>query len=215
MKAGLYIAIAMVVGALLAQLLLTDPGYVAIRFAGYLMEMSAITFALALIALYFLLRLALKALRARRLWSEAQAQRRQDRARRSLAQSLLQMSEGNWAAAEETVSRSAREAETPAAHYLVAARAADLQGESERRDEWINRALDASGNERAPALITQAEMLLKHKQFHAALTALEQLQHSDPSNPRALLLLARVHRQAGNWQALAALEPAVDRKSVV
>src|SRR4051812_4514041 len=191
MKAGLYIALAMIGGALLAPLLLTDPGYVAIRFAGYLIEMSAITFVLALVAAYFLLRLALKTLRARRLWREARVQRRQERARRSLSQGLLQMAEGNWSAAEETVSRSAREAETPAAHYLVAARAADLQGASERADGWINRALDVSGSERAPALITQAELHLKHKQFQAALIALEQLQHSDPSNTRALLLLAR------------------------
>jgi HemY protein len=209
MKAGLYIAAALIAGALLAHLLLADPGYVAIRFAGYLIEMSAVTFALAAVAIYFLFRLTVRAFRARRLWREAQAQRRQERARRSLARGLLQMSEGNWAESEETLTRSAREAEMPAAHYLVAARAADLQGASERRDDWINRALDASGSERAPALIMQAEMHLKHKQYQAALAALEQLEHSHQSNARAVLLQARIYRQTGNWQALAALEPRI------
>ncbi|MFL6620124.1 MAG: heme biosynthesis HemY N-terminal domain-containing protein [Povalibacter sp.] len=209
MKAGLYIAVALIAGALLAQLLLADPGYVALRFAGYFIEMSAITFVLSLFALYLLIRLASKALKARRLWREAQIQRRQERARRSLARGLLEMSEGNWAASEETLIRSAREAESPAAHYLVAARAADLQGASERRDEYINRALDASGHERAPALVMQAEMHLKHKQFQAALAALEQLDASGQANVRAVLLMARIYRQTGDWNSLAALEPRI------
>jgi len=209
MKAGLYIAAALIVGALLAHVLLADPGYVAIRFAGYLIEMSAITFALVMIAAYFLLRLTIKAFRARRLWREAQVQRRQDRARRSLARGLLEMSEGNWAESEETLTRSARDAEMPAAHYLVAARAADLQGASDRRDDWINRALDVSGSERAPALIMQAEMHLKHKQYQAALAALKQLEQSHSANARAVLLQARIYRQTGDWQALAALEPRI------
>ena len=207
MKAGLYIALALLLGALLAQLLLSDPGYVAIRFAGVLIEMSAITFVLALIALYFLVRVALKATRARQLWREAQLQRRQERARRSLAQGLLQMAEGEWDASEETLIRSAHEAEMPAAHYLVAARAADLQGASERRDEYINRALDTPGAPRAPALIMQAEMHLKHKQYQAALAALQQLEAHGESNARAVLLMARIYRQTGDWQALQGLVP--------
>ena len=46
MRGGLYIAAAAILGALLANLLLADPGYVAIRFAGRLVEMSAVTFLL-------------------------------------------------------------------------------------------------------------------------------------------------------------------------
>jgi HemY protein len=207
MKTGLYIAVALLAGAVLAQLLLADPGYVAIRFAGFLIEMSAITFVIALVALYFLIRIALKGVRARRLWRAAQLQRRQERARRSLAQGLLQMAEGEWDASEETLIRSAHEAEIPAAHYLVAARAADLQGASERRDEYINRALDAAGAERAPALVMQAEMHLKHKHYQAALAALQQLEAHGQSNARAVLLLARIYRQTGDWQSLQELEP--------
>ena len=119
MKTGLYIAAALIGGALLAHLLLADPGYVAIRFAGHLIEMSAVTFIAAVDRLRtFLIRWLLKLISARRLWREAQLQRRQDRARRSLARGLLEMSEGEWAASEETLDSSARDAESPAAHYL-------------------------------------------------------------------------------------------------
>lgn len=207
MKTGIYIAIALICGALLAHLLLADPGYVAIRFAGHLIEMSAITFVLLAIAAFFLIRWLWSLVNARRLWREAQEQRRQDRARRSLARGLLEMSEGEWSASEQTLINSARDAESPAAHYLVAARAADLQGATQRRDELIAKALEISADRRAPALIMQAEMHLKHKQFQAALETLHQLEASGESNVRGTILTARILRQIGDWEKLQALEP--------
>src|SRR5690606_35149719 len=110
--------------------------------------------------------------------------------------------EGNWEAAETTLTRHVREAECPAAHYLTAARAAELQGAAHRRDEYLARALEVSGERRAPALIMQAELLLKHKQLAAALATLEQLEATNEQNARGLLLLARVYRQMGDWQKL-------------
>jgi HemY protein len=207
MKGGLYIAAAAIVGALLANILLGDPGYVALRFAGHLIEMSAVTFLLLLIAAYFLVRLTIRLISARRLWKQAQNERRYERARRSLARGVLELSQGDWETAETTLTRNAREAESPTAHYLVAARAADLQGAPKRRDEWLTRALETSTQTRAPALIMQAEMHLKHKQVQAALATLEQLEARGEMNAHGLLLLARVHRQTGAWQELQALEP--------
>lgn len=207
MKRGLYIAAALIGSALLAHFLLADPGYVAVRFAGYLFELSAVTFALALAGAYFLLRMGSKAINARRLWRENQVQRRQDRARRSLARGVLEMSAGEWAASEETLMRSVRDTESPAAHYLVAARAAELQGAMQRRDEWLSKALEAGGEQRVAALIMQAEVHLKHKQLPLALAALTQLESTGEQNSRGLLLLARIYRQLGDWQQLQALEP--------
>ena len=207
MKGGLYIAAALIGGALLAHFLLADPGYVALRFAGYLIELSAVTFVLGLVGAYFLIRLLVKALNARRLWREGQIQRRQDRARRSLARGLVEMSAGEWAASEDTLTRTVRDSEYPAAHYLVAARAAELQGATQRRDEWLTKALDVAGDQRVAAVIMQAEMHLKHKQLQAALTTLDQLEASGEQNSRGLLLLARIYRQLGDWQRLRALEP--------
>lgn len=207
MKTGLYIALALLAGALLAHFLLADPGYVAVRFGETLIEMSGITFVLALIAGYFMLRLVLRLVRARRLWRESQQERKFQKARRSLARGLLEMSEGEWAAAEDTLSRSARDAEQPAAHYLVAARAAELQGARQRRDDWLARALDIASERRAPILIMQAELLLKHQQLDAALATLEQLDNCGEQNARGLLLLARIYRQTGAWEKLQALEP--------
>jgi HemY protein len=206
-KSGLYVAGALIVGALLANFLLSDPGYVAFRLGDRLIEMSAVTLTLVLIAAYFLVRLLIKLVRARQLWKAAQEERRLERARRGLARGILELSEGNWETAEDTLARSARESEVPAAHYLVAARAAELQGAARRRDDLLAKALEASADQRAAVLIMQAELHLKHKQVEAALTALNQLDSGGGLNAHGLLLLARIHRQTGNWQALQALEP--------
>lgn len=207
MRGGLYIAAAAILGALLANLLLADPGYVALRFAGQLVEMSAVTFLLLLVGAYFAVRLIARAISARQLWRRNQEQRRLERARRSLGQGLLELSEGEYDAAEKTLTRYARDAENPVAHYLVAARAADLQGAAQRRDELLARALENSTDRRAPVLIMQAEIHLKHKQLASALATLEQLEASGESNARGLLLLSRVHRQTGQWQRLLEIEP--------
>jgi HemY protein len=207
MRSGLIIAAAMIIAGLVGNILLGDPGYVALRFAGRLIEMSAITFAVLLVAAYFGVRLLIRLIRARRSWKATQEARRHERARRSLAQGLLELSEGNWETAETTLTRHVREAENPVAHYLSAARAADLQGAAQRRDEWLARALEVAGGRRAPVLIMQAEVHLKHKQLQAALATLEQLEAAQEQNARGLLLLARAYRQSGDWQKLQALEP--------
>ena len=207
MKGGLYFAAALLVGALLANFLLADPGYVALRFAGYLVEMSAVTFALLLLGAYLAVRLIVRAVDARQLWRQSQRERHQERARRSLARAILEMAEGRWDTAEITATRYVRESDHATAHYLMAARAAELQGSVQRRDDWLARALDTSAESHAPALIMQAELLLKHKQLEAAQTALEQLEMRGEQNARGLLLLARVYRQTGNWKKLQAIEP--------
>ncbi|HEY8539277.1 MAG TPA: heme biosynthesis HemY N-terminal domain-containing protein [Steroidobacteraceae bacterium] len=207
MKIALYVAAALLCGAALAQFLLADPGYVALRFGDTLIEMSGVSFVLAAILAYVLIRLVARMIRARRLWREAQEERRLQRARRSLARGILEMSEGDWAAAETTLTRSAHDAEEPAAHYLVAARAAELQGAHDRRDDLLARALDKAGDRRAPILIMQAELLIKHQKLDAALATLEQLDNCGEQNARGLMLLARIYRQTGQWEKLQALEP--------
>jgi HemY protein len=207
MKKGIYLAIALAGGALLSQLLLSDPGYVAIRFAGRLVEMSVVVLAVLLAAGYAAVRLLLKLIKARRLWQQSHDQRRQERARRGLARGLLEMAEGNWQASEETLLYSAHLAEVPVAHLLVAARAAELQGAWQRRNELLARALEASHDKQAPVLILQAELHLKHGEGAAARAVLEQLETRGEQNQRGLALLARVYEQDGEWQKLAELEP--------
>jgi HemY protein len=206
-KRSVYLILALLAGALLASALRIDAGYVAISFLGVLVEMSVITLILLVLAAYFALWLLIRTLRARKLRREAQVARRQQRARNDLARGVLELAEGNWPTAEITVTRSARENAQPVVNYLIAARAADLQGAHERRAGWLRMAREAAPAEVAPVLVTQAEIQLKHKQLDAARTTLQELDASGQQNPRGLLLLARLYRQLGQFEKLRALEP--------
>ena len=160
-----------------------------------------------LLLIYAVLRLGIRLLRSRRRSTEERTLRQRERGQQQLAKGLTELSAGEWLAAEQTLTRSALGATHPLLHYLAAARAAELQGAVQRRDEWLTKALDVAPEQRAAVHVTQAEMLLRHNQLAAALTTLEQLDASGHQNSRGLSLLARIYRQHGNWQQLKLLEP--------
>jgi HemY protein len=133
--------------------------------------------------------------------------RRQARARDDLDRAVLEMAAGRWKDSEDLATRNAATAVSPVTHWLLAARAAELQGAVERRNEWLARAREASADEPGPVLVTAAEMNLKHGALDAALEALQTLEKLGSLNPRALLLLARVLRSRGDFDRLHDLEP--------
>ncbi len=206
MKRGMYVALALLIGGILATLLLSDPGRVVVSVNGYLLEMSLPMAVLLLLAIYAAVRLGVRMLRARRRNTEERAARQRERSQQQLAQGLTELSAGEWATAEQTLTRSAFGASHPLVHYLAAARAAELQGAAKRRDEWLAKALDVAPEQRAAIHIPQAEMLLRHNQLAAALTTLEQLDASGHQNARGLSLLARIYRQQGDWRKLKLME---------
>jgi HemY protein len=193
--------------ALIAQLFLADAGYVAVHAGSILIETSLPGAVLVLIALYFAVRGIVKVVRAPALMRLAAENRKRERARRSLVQGLLELSAGKWAQAEATLTAHVHEASSPVAHFLAAARAAELMGSRQRCDEWLSEALKADPSNPAPALITQAELYLKRNQIAQAAAILRDLHARDPRNERALELLARVYRQTSDWQQLQALTP--------
>jgi len=206
-RRSLLLVLALVLGTVLANALLPENGYVAISFRGYLVEMSVPTLALCLL----LALLVLHALQWLARWPAAQRARRLEqrraRARADLDRGLLEMSAGRWADSEVTLARAARDAAEPAVHYLAAARAADLQGQRDRRDAWLGLAREAVADDPAPALITIAEMNIKDGNTAAALEALASLEQLGSLGARGLLLLARVYRLRGDFELLRQLEP--------
>ena len=120
---------------------------------------------------------------------------------------MLDLAAGNWKRSEELLTRSAGDAESAVVNYLVAARAADLQDAVARRDEWLARAQEAGPEERAPALVTLAEMQMRRGQHEAALATLEQLDASGDLNSRGLELMARLSQKLGRGELLRNLGP--------
>ncbi len=207
MRGSLLTAAALVGGGLLAHAVLDDPGYVAVSVGRALFETTVPVFLLLLLGLYFLARTLIESLTARARLAALRSERRKRRARDDTQRGLLDLAAGRWRSAEELLSRSATEADSAAANYLVAARAADLQDAVERRDEWLARAQEAAPGERAAALITLAEMQMRRGQDTAALQTLEQLDASGDLNSRGLELMARLCQKLGRGEQLRALGP--------
>ena len=104
-----------------------DPGYAMISFGEWSIETSLAFFVIVLImsflAFYALLRLSV------RLWQTpgqtlaAHRRRLHNKARRLFELGSRQMAAGQWITAEKTLLKGAEHSETPALHYLSAARA--------------------------------------------------------------------------------------------
>jgi HemY protein len=207
MKGAVVIAIALVAGGLAAHLLLADPGYVAIRLGRSLFETTLPVFVLLLAGLYLLTRGIVGAFTARERLTARRLERRRQRARADTQRGLLDLAAGRWKSAEDLLTRAAPDADSPAANYLVAARAADLQDAVDRRDDWLGRAQEQAPDERAAALVTLAEMQMRRGQDDAAMQTLEQLDASGDMNSRSLELLARLYQKLGKGEQLRALAP--------
>jgi HemY protein len=207
MKGAAIAALALLAGGLLAHLWLSDPGYVAIRLGRSLLETTLPIFVLLLAGGYVLAGALDRAFASRRRIAQLRAERRRRRARADTQRGLIELAAGQWRSAEELLSRAAPDADSPAANYLVAARAADLLDATDRRDEWLSRAQEDAPGARAAALVTLSEMQMRRGQDEAALQTLEQLDASGDLNSRGLELMARLCQKLGRREQLRQLGP--------
>ncbi len=211
MRFGVWALAALTLGAFAAHFVLQDRGYVLINFRSYVVEMSVPGLVLTLVALYALIRgLATIGKLPRRLGG-ALAERRLRRSGTDLTRGLVHMIEGDWARGERLLTQRLKDSDAPLVNYVLAARAAHLQGAYERRDEWLKLAHDESPNGEAAVLLIQAELQLDAGQHEQALATLNRLTRLRPDHPGALGLLARVYEATHDQPGLTALLPRLDR----
>ena len=142
MKFGLIVIVALILSALVAHVVLQDPGYVVITIRGYLIEMSVPVLLALIISLIILIWLAAKLVRAPRKLGEAAARFRSGRAGQRLTRGMIEVAEGNFAKGEKLLARTAHKSDAPLLNYLQAARAAHLLGQHDRRDNWLRQAYE-------------------------------------------------------------------------
>jgi HemY protein len=207
MRVGLFVVVALFLGAFAAHFLLQDRGYVLINFRNYTVEMSVPGLLLVLTAAYLAVRAVAAVWRAPWRVGGALADRRTRRAGGRLTRGLMHIAEGDWAKGERLLTRSASSSEAPLVNYLMAARAAQLQGSRERRDEWLELAYQQLPRAEKTVLLTQAELQLDDGQYQQALATLEHVRKSHPNHPVALALSARACSALGDDERLAELLP--------
>ncbi|MCU7850592.1 MAG: heme biosynthesis protein HemY [Candidatus Thiodiazotropha sp. (ex Monitilora ramsayi)] len=210
--------------ALLAAVVVTlwvkqDNGYVLIGYGQWTIEGSLALFTLAVMALFLVLHVAIRMLS--RLWrmpervAEWRQKRRNQRARRSLTRGLVELAEGRWKVAERHLTRHAEQSETPLLNYLAAARAAQLQDEHGRRDDYLHLAHESMPSADVAVGLTQAELQLAHQQYEQALATLMHVRALSPKHSYVLKLLKKLYENLGEWQNLEEILPDLKRRHVI
>ncbi|MEL6948752.1 MAG: heme biosynthesis HemY N-terminal domain-containing protein [Pseudomonadota bacterium] len=207
MRLAIIIVVALALGTFGAHFLMADPGYVVIDFRGYIIEMS-VPVLLALLLLTLLAAwLLVKLWRAPRRLGEAAANFQGKRAGKRFTQGLIEIAEGNYARGEKLLTRGAGKADAPLLNYLAAARAAQLQNEDSRRDNWLKLAWEQQPEASSAILLTQAELQIAHGQHELAQATLKRLDEEEKGRGQAVVLLARLYADLGDWRALGELLP--------
>jgi HemY protein len=207
MKFGAWVVATLILGAVGAHLLFADPGYVVINIRGWLIEMSVPILLAAILAVMLALWLAWELLQAPKKLGEKAGEFRARRAGHQFTKGLIQVAEGNFSRGEKLLTRGVNRADAPLLNYLAAARAAQLQGDAERRDKWLRLAYDETPDAAHAVLLTQAELQLAAEEYEQALATLRRLMEDAPNHSQALYLLGRLYRELEDWDHLGELLP--------
>ncbi|MEO1596581.1 MAG: heme biosynthesis HemY N-terminal domain-containing protein [Pseudomonadota bacterium] len=207
MKLAIVIVLALALSTFGAHFLMADPGYVVIDFRGYIIEMSVPVLLALMLLVLFGVWLLVKLWRAPRRLGEAAASFQGKRAGKRFTQGLIEVAEGNYARGEKLLTRGAGKADAPLLNYLAAARAAQLQNEDGRRDNWLKLAWEQQPEASSAILLTQAELQIAHGQHELAQATLKRLDEEEKGRGQAVVLLARLYADLGDWRALGDLLP--------
>lgn len=178
------------VGALLAQLLLQDPGYVLVRYRGSdyttTVAMGLLMLLAAAVGFWVLWKVLTLPLRSWRGMRD-----RQSRAR--LSEGLSALHHGQYARAEKLLAQAAEDGNSEAIARIAAARAADARGDGVAAQQQLDALADRHPASRA---IATAELALAQHRPTDALVALD-APAAQPLPPRGLALRAEALAVSG------------------
>src|SRR5688572_3689844 len=176
MRVGAAAVLAVLLGAFAAHFLLVDRGYVLVNFGGYVVEMSVPGLVIVLALAYLLVRALVAVARAPRRWRASRERQMLERRDSDLTAGLTQLIEGNWKRSERLLTKGLKHADAPLANYLLAAHAAQLQGASDRRDQWLELAQGIGEEAARSAQLTRAQLQLQAGDAAAAVATLKALE---------------------------------------
>ncbi len=219
MKLLIIIALALVVGAGIIWVAEFEPGFVLLKYGNWSLETSLIVFIVAFLVLlvvgYMILRTLVFAKKAPQKLAVWQSSRRHKRASQALTRGLITLEEGRWAEAERLLVRHASNSDTPLLHYLAAARAAQKQGASERRDNYLRLAHETTEGADVAVGVVQAELQLAANQKEQALATLQHLRDVSPKHPYVLQLLQKIYADMNEWQSVQEVLPDLRKQHVL
>jgi len=198
-----------------------SPGLVVITFAGWRVDiplwLAVVLVTLSLFAIHYvglLLGGMINTPYYLKNWSK---RFRVTRSKQLTHKGFIAFVEGNFTKAEKWLAKGAPGSDNPWLGYLFAAKAAQLQGESKRRDHYIQLAQVDEVKEHTEMAIglTHAELDLEKGQYAESITALQILDQKSPNHPQVLRLLQLNYFESKNWPALADLLPTLKHASLL
>lgn len=211
MKWLIFGLLALVLSVSIALVALPDPGYILIGYGNYSIETTLIVFLIVMGIAYLLLR-ALAGLwqvpgRVRH-WGH----RRHDvRFRALYNEAVMELVDGRIERAERRFGRLSRFPEAPLEVYLSAARAASRLDAGNRRDAYLQLALQRHPQAEVAIALVQTELLLAQSQLEQAQTTITRLQDLAPHSNAVLRLRMHLYLKQQDWQHLRDLLPQLKR----
>ncbi|HEX9627531.1 MAG TPA: heme biosynthesis HemY N-terminal domain-containing protein [Acidiferrobacterales bacterium] len=219
MKLLVIVLLALFVSASLTLVALDNPGYVLIAREPWSVEMSLAVFlvllAIAVVVLSFFWHGLVFLWNTPREVAHWRRARRSQRSREAMSLGLVNLAERNWVQAEKQVVADIHSSPSPFMNYLVAAYAAQGQGNSEKRDEYLALAHEAAPDQGLTTGMAQAHLQLAARQYERALATLTQLRTLHPKNLAVLELLARCYRELDDWDSLVNLIPELRKRKAL
>lgn len=219
MKLLIIIAVGLLVGAGMMWVAEFEPGYVLVQYAGWSVETSLIVFSVAFVLLvvagYMALRSLVLVKQTPKKYTSWRSTRRHQRAAKALTRGLIALEEGRWPDAERLLLRHAGNSETPLLHYLAAARAAQKQNASGRRDNYLSLAHQTTKGADIAVGVVQAELQLASDQKEQALATLQHLRELSPKHPYVLQLLQKLYSETNQWQEVHDVLPDLRKRHVL
>ena len=195
------------------------PGFVMVRFLDWTVEttlwFASVALLVLVVALYYAVRFLRGLLRLPDTLHNRSVNRRHVKARKFLNQGLIDLAEGRFAQGEQQLMRQVNASDSPLVHYLGAARAAQLQGKHDERDNYLKAAHEASPDAELAIGVTQAELQLAAGQNEQALATLSHLHGVAPRHDHVTRLLARAYRETGDWSSLVGILPDLRRRKLL
>ncbi len=185
-------------------LLSRDSGRVVFTFGEWTVQSSLSLFVLVLflllIASYFLLRFISGIIHMPDNVARWRKHRRYRKSEQYLSRGFLSLMEGNWKEAERRFSRGSKYASHPALNYLLAARAAQQQGQVARRDRYLRLAYENGDTAGVAVGLTQAELQMDQHQTEQAYATLRHLASEAREQDQVKLMMLETSSELKDWR---------------
>lgn len=207
-----------IVGVAIALIARQDTGYVLITREPWVIETSLTMFILltllGFVLMYGVIRFIVNAWGLSGRMHHWQRVRHVQRARKNLNMGLLELAHRHWPKAEKLLLKNIKDSDTPLINYLAAASAAQEQGDTKKRDDYLQKAHESMPEAEVAIGITQADLQLRHGQLEQALATLMHLRSVAPKHAHVLKLIMRLFMALRDWQSLAELVPELRKRDV-